>query len=72
MQSPPAKADATRVMHLVPGVGSAWGPAQVQVPVNQLRQAQVQGQRGWKDQPGIVDQTVVVEGDVDAVGMFAW
>ena len=58
--------------HLVPGVGSAWGPAQVQVPVNQLGQPQVQGQRGWKDQPGIGHQAVVVEGDVDAVGVFAW
>ena len=29
--------------HLVAGVGSAWGPAQVQVPVNQLGQAQMQG-----------------------------
>ena len=58
--------------HLVAGVGSAWGPAQVQVPVNQLGQAQVQGQRGGKDQPGIVDQAVVVEGDADAVGLVAW
>ena len=40
--------------HLVAGVGSAWGPAQVQAPVNQLGQAQVQGQGGRKDQPGIV------------------
>ena len=28
-------------------------------------------QRG-KDQPGIVDQAVVIEGDVDAVGVAAW
>ena len=47
--------------HLVAGVGSAWGPAQVQVPVNQLGQTQVQGQGGGKDQPGNVDQAVVVE-----------
>ena len=58
--------------HLVAGVGSAWSPAQVQAPVNQLGQAQVQGQGGRKDQPGIVDQAVVVEGDADAVGVVAW
>ena len=58
--------------NLIAGVGSAWGAAQVQVPVNQLGQAQVQGQRGGKDQPGIVDQAMVVEGDVDAVGVVAW
>ena len=58
--------------HLVAGVGSAWGPAQVQMPVNQLGQAQVLGEGGRKDQPGIVDQAVVVEGDLDAVGVAAW
>ena len=43
---------------LVAGVGPAWGPAQVQMPVNQLGQAQVQGQRVGKNQPGIVDQAM--------------
>ena len=32
----------------------------------------MQGQRGWKDQPSIDHQAVVVEGDVDAVGVVAW
>ena len=57
--------------HLVTGVGSAWGPAQVQAPVNQLGKAEVQGQGGGKEQAGIVDQAVVVEGDVDAVEVVA-
>ena len=48
--------------HLVTGVGSVWGPAQVQVPVNQLGKAEVHGQGGGKEQVGIVDQAVVVEG----------
>ena len=39
---------------LVAGVGSAWGPAQVQAPVNQLGPAQTPGQGGRKDQPDIV------------------
>ena len=39
--------------HLVAGVGSACCMAQVQVPVNQLGQAKVQGQGVRKNQPGI-------------------
>ena len=37
---------------------------------NQFGKAQVQGQRGRQDQPGIVDQAAVVEGDVDAIGVL--
>ncbi len=48
--------------NLIARIGSAW----------RIAQAQVQGQRGGKDQPGIVDQAVVVEGDADAVGVVAW
>ena len=58
--------------HLVAGVGPAWGPAQVQMPVNQLGQAQVLGEDGRKQQPGVVDQAVVVEGNLDAVEVVAW
>ena len=43
MQSPPASADCHQRHHLVAGVGSAWGATQVQVPVNQLGQAQMPG-----------------------------
>ena len=57
---------------LVAGVGPARGIAQVQVLLYQLRQAQVQGQGGRKDQPGVGHQAVVVEGDTDAVRMVAW
>ena len=46
---------------LIARVGSAWGAAQVKAPVNQFGKAQVQGQRGRQDQPGIVDQAVVIE-----------
>ena len=58
--------------HLVAGVGSAWGPTQIQVPVNQLGQTQVQGEGGRQDQPGIGHQAAVVEGDLDPVGVVAW
>ena len=53
-------------------VGSVWCIAQVQAPVNQFGKAQVQGQRGRQDQPSIVDQAAVVEGDLDAVGVVIW
>ena len=73
MQSPPASADATKVIILSPVLArpgalprsrwlwTSWGRPR--------RRARVAGR---KDQPGIVDQAVVVEGDVDAVGMVAW
>ena len=48
--------------HLVARIGSARRVAQVQVPVNQLRQAQIPAQRGWQDQPSIGHQAVVVKG----------
>ena len=53
-------------------MGSARRVAQVQVPVNQFGQTEMLGQRGRQDQPGIVDQAAVVEGDVDAVGVVIW
>ena len=72
MQSPPARAEATRVNILSPGLARPGGAAQVKVPVNQLGQSQVQGQGGRQEQPGIGHQAVVVKGDVDAVGVVAW
>ena len=42
------------------------------MPVNQLGQAQMLGPGGRKDHHGIVDQTVVVEGYLDAVEVTAW
>ena len=69
MQSPPASAEATS-QHLVARIGAAWRAAQVKVPVNQLGQAQMQGQGGWQDQPSVDHQAVVVKGDLDAVGVL--
>ncbi len=58
--------------HLVAGVGSARRVAQVEALLYQLGQAQVLGQRGGKDQPGIRHQAVVIKGDLDPVGMVKW
>ena len=57
---PPAKAGATKVLILSPGL--ARPGAQAQVPVNQLGQAEIQGQGGWQDQLSIGHQAVVVSG----------
>ena len=70
MQSPPASADATRVTILSPVF--ARRVAQVEALLDQLGQTQVLGQGGGKDQPGIVDQAVVIKGDLDAVGLLKW
>ena len=48
--------------HLIAGVGSAWAAAQAEMP----------GQGGRQEQPGIGHQAVIVEGDADAVGVVAW
>ena len=40
--------------------------------VNEFTQAHVMGQGGRKEQPSIVDQAVVVEGYLDAVGVLKW
>ena len=58
--------------HLVAGVGLPRRIAQVEVLLDELGQAQAPSQGGGKEQPGIVDQAVVVEGDTDAVGVVAW
>ena len=72
MQSPPAKAEATRVISLSPVLARPRGVAQVQTPVSQLGQTQAPGQGGGKHQPGVGHQAVIVEGDLDAVGVAAW
>ena len=58
--------------NLIARIGPARRIAEVQVPVNQLGQTQVQGQGGRQDQPGIGHQAAVVEGDLDPVGVVAW
>ena len=57
---------------LVAGVGPTWGVTQVEVPVNQLRQAQAESQSGGQQKPGIGHQAVVIKGDLDAVGVLKW
>ena len=43
--------------------------AQVNVLVHQFTQTQAEGQAGRQQQPGVGHQAVIVEGDVDAVGV---
>ena len=48
------------------------GVTQIQALLHQLGKAEVVGQGGGKEQPGVGHQAVVVEGDLDAVGVGAW
>ena len=73
MQSPPARADATRVSILSPACWPAPGRiAQVNVAVRKLAQTQSPGERERQDQPGIGYQAGIVEGDLDAVRVVTW
>ena len=56
--------------HLVARIGSSRRMVQVEVPVNQWRQAKMQAQRGRKEQPSIGHQAVVIKGDLDPVGVL--
>ena len=64
----PSQSGGHQRHHLIAGVGSA----QVEAPVNQLGQAEMLGQGGRQEQPGIGHHAVIVEGDADAVGVVAW
>ena len=58
--------------HLVPRVGSARDTTQVNMAIHQLAQTQVMGQRDRQKQSGVGHQAVIVEGDLDAVGLLRW
>ena len=58
--------------HLVAGVGPPRRAAQIKVMVYEFSQAQVLGEGGRQEQASIGHQAVVVEGDLDAVGVVAW
>ena len=58
--------------HLVSRVRPPRRIPEVEVTVNEFTQAHALGQGGRKEQPGIVDQAVVVEGYLDAVGVLKW
>ena len=57
---------------LVPRVGSTRRISQVNVAVHQFTQTQMVGQGERQEQSGIGHQTVIIEGDVDAVGAAQW
>ncbi len=58
--------------HLVSRVRPPRRIPEVEVTVNEFTQAHALGQGGRQEQPGIVDQAVVVEGYLDAVGVLKW
>ena len=72
MQSPPAMAEATRVISLSPVLARPGAAAQVKVMVNEFPQAQMPGEGGRQEQTGIGHQAVIVKDDTDTVGVVAW
>ena len=58
--------------HLVAGVGPPRRAAEIEVIVYESPQAQVLGEGGRQDQPGIGHQAVVVKDDANTVGVVAW
>ena len=58
--------------HLVARVRPPRRISEVNVAVDELTQTQVLGEGHRKEQPGIGHQTVIVEGDLNPVGVFAW
>ena len=57
---------------LVAGIRPTRRSSQINVVVDEFTQTQALGQSDRKDQPGIGHQAVVIEGDLDAVGMVKW
>jgi len=53
---------------LVAHVGGPWRPAEVDTLIEQLREHESLSQAGGKDQAGVGDRVVVVEGDGDLIG----
>ena len=72
MQSPPAKADATRVIILSPVLARPGARPRSKCRSTSWGRPRCKANVAGRISPGIVDQAVVVEGDVDAVGVFAW
>ena len=71
MQSPPASAEATRVSILSPVFVRPGHVSEVNVVVDECTQTQALGGDDRKAQPSIGHQEVVVEGDMDPVGVVA-
>ena len=58
--------------HLVPRIRPTRCISQVNVAVHQFAQTQVMGQRDRQKQSGIGHQAMVIESNMDAVGLLAW
>ena len=70
MQSPPASAEATRVSILSPVFARPGASPRSTWLVDEFPQTQVLGEGHRKEQPSIGHQAVVVEGDLNAVGVL--
>ena len=57
---------------LVSCIGMTRRISQINAALHQLAQSQMMGQRDRQDQPSIGHQAMIVEGDLDAVGLLRW
>ena len=65
----PSQRGGHQSQHLVARVRPPRGIAQVEALPDEFGQAEMPGQGGRKEQPGIGHQARIVEGDLDTVGM---
>ena len=63
---------ALDTQHLVARVRPPGRISEVNVVVDEFTQSQVLGEGDRKEPPSMGHQAVVVEGDVDAVGLLRW
>ena len=68
----PSQRGCHQGQHLVARVRPPRRSSEVNVVVDEFTQSQVLGEGDRKEQPSIDHQAVVVEGDVDAVGLLRW
>ena len=69
---PPASADATSVSTLSPVLARPGARPRSRCRSTSCGRPRCRAHRGGQDQASIVDQAVVVEGDLDAVGVVIW
>ena len=68
----PSQRGSHQGQHLVARVRPPRRSSEVNVVVDEFTQTQVLGEGDRKEQPSIGHQAVVVEGDLDTVGVIQW
>ena len=72
MQSPPARADATRISILSAVLARPGARPRLTWRPDQCTETKTMGQCDRKQQPGIGHQAVTIKGDLDGVRLLRW